>query len=60
VRVLFLYKDPGHARPVRTAATPLKKLGIELEDHECRTGEDCRRWLGVKADLLVAHQDLMK
>jgi len=60
MKILFLYKDQSHARPVRTASTPLRKLGIELEDHNCRTGEDCRRHLSIQADLLVAHQDLMK
>ena len=59
MKLLFLYKDGGHARPLRLIRSHLRERGIDMGDYHCRSLADCREHLGRKADLLVAHHELM-
>ena len=59
MKLLFLYKDPGHARPLRLVRSHLRERGIHMSDFRCRTLAECREHLDRKADLLIAHHELM-
>ncbi len=60
MKILFLYKDPLHARPLRKCRKDFDAEGIELHAVHARNHEMCREFRRtIPADAWMVHQRLL-